>query len=60
MFQKSQNDEYMELCIHRVKNLYLTWVDEFLDIINQNVDLTSVPWHWNKHSDWILPSQLDK
>ncbi|MBN2869022.1 MAG: HTTM domain-containing protein [Flavobacteriaceae bacterium] len=29
-------------------------------LINQNVDLASVPWHWNKHSDWILPSQLDK
>lgn len=29
-------------------------------LIDQNVDLASVPWYWNKHSDWILPSQLDK
>jgi len=29
-------------------------------LIDQNIDLASVPWHWNKHSDWILPSQLDK
>ena len=38
MFQKSQNDEYLELCVNRVKNKYLTWVEQFLDIISENVD----------------------
>ena len=39
MFQKSQNDKYLELCVNRVKNKYLTWVEQFLDIISENVDL---------------------
>jgi len=39
MFQKSQNDKYLEKCVNRVKNKYLTWVEQFLDIISDNVDL---------------------
>jgi len=37
MFQESQNREYLELCIHRAKNVDLTWVDQFLDIICDDV-----------------------
>ena len=33
MFQDSQNQEYLELCIDRAKNVELTWVEQFLDII---------------------------
>lgn len=29
-------------------------------LIDKNVDLAAVPWYWHKHSDWLLPSQLDK
>jgi len=39
MFQKSQNDKYLELCVNRVRNKYLNWVEQFLDIISENVDL---------------------
>ena len=39
MFQKSQNDEYLQLCIDRVKNSTLTWVEQFLDIISDNINL---------------------
>ncbi len=39
MFQESQNKEYLELCIDRVKNHYLTWVEQFLDIILDNIVL---------------------
>ncbi|MEJ5227791.1 methyltransferase domain-containing protein [Thermodesulfovibrio sp.] len=38
MFQKSQDKEYLELCIERAKNDYLTWVEQFLDIIGEAVD----------------------
>lgn len=33
MFQESQNKEYLELCIDCAKNLGLTWIEQFLDII---------------------------
>lgn len=36
MFQESQNKEYLELCIDRAKNVELTWVEQFLDIICDN------------------------
>ena len=39
MFQKSQNDEYLEICINRVINEYLTWVEQVLDIISENIDI---------------------
>lgn len=38
MFQESQNKEYLELCIDRAKNVELTWVEQFLDIIFDSVD----------------------
>jgi len=38
MFQKSQNEKYLKLCIDRVKNVELTWVEQFLDIIFNTVD----------------------
>lgn len=41
MFQQSQNKEYLELCIERAKNFYLTWVEQFLDIIFDAVDYKS-------------------
>lgn len=37
MFQESQDKEYLELCIHRAKNIDLTWVEQFLDIICDSV-----------------------
>jgi len=37
MFQESQDKEYLELCIHRAKNVDLTWVEQFLDIIFDSV-----------------------
>ena len=41
MFQESQNKEYLELCIDRAKNVELTWVEQFLDIIFDSVDSKS-------------------
>ncbi len=38
MFQESQNKEYLELCIDRAKNVELTWVEQFIDIIFNSVD----------------------
>lgn len=38
MFQESQNKEYLELCIDRARNVDLTWVEQFLDIIFDSVD----------------------
>jgi len=39
MFEKSQEDGYLDLCISRARNEYLTWVEQFLDIIeNENYD----------------------
>ncbi len=32
-FHKSQDNEYLNICLDRVKNIYLTWVEQFLDII---------------------------
>lgn len=33
MFHESQNEEYLNTCIMRAKDEYLTWVEQFLDII---------------------------
>lgn len=38
MFQESQNKEYLELLIDRARNVDLTWVEQFLDIIFDSVD----------------------
>lgn len=38
MFQESQNKEYLQLCIDRAKDVELTWVEQFLDIIFDKVD----------------------
>jgi len=38
MFQESQNKEYLELCIDRARNIDLTWIEQFLDIIFDSVD----------------------
>lgn len=37
MFQESQNREYLKLCIDRIRNVDLTWVEQFLDIIFDSV-----------------------
>mgnify|MGYP001598577279 CR=1 FL=1 len=43
MFQQTQNEEYLKLCVNRVRgNLYLTWVEQFLDIIQENVKLEQI------------------
>jgi trans-aconitate methyltransferase len=39
MFQKSQDNEYLKVIIGRAKDEYLTWVEQFLDIIEANIDL---------------------
>ncbi len=39
MFQKSQDNKYLKIIIGRAKNEYLTWVEQFLDIIETNIDL---------------------
>ena len=39
MFQKSQNSDYLKVIIKRAKAEYLTWVEQFLDIIEANIDL---------------------
>ena len=33
---------------------------ELKQLIDPNVDLANVKWEHFKHSDWILPSDLDK
>ena len=38
MFQQSQNEEYLQVCIDRVKNIELVWVEQFLDVISDNID----------------------
>lgn len=38
MFHESLNDEILEIIINRAKCEYLTWVEQFLDIIEQNID----------------------
>jgi hypothetical protein len=42
MFQDSQNQEYLELCIDRVKNIELTWVEQALDIIFDSINSEEV------------------
>ena len=37
-FSKAQSDNYFELCKYRINNVYLTWVEQFLDIIEQNIN----------------------
>lgn len=37
MFHESQNEEYLNTCIRRVKEEYLVWVEQFLDIIEDIV-----------------------
>tara|TARA_B100002003_G_C14026515_1_gene494923 strand:+ start:394 stop:1032 length:639 start_codon:yes stop_codon:yes gene_type:complete len=38
MFQESQNKEFLQIIIERAKNVELTWVKQFLDIIFDNFD----------------------
>lgn len=38
MFQKSQNKEYVQVIVDRAKNDYLVWVEQFLDIIQENIN----------------------
>ena len=37
-FSEAQSENYFELCKYRLKNVYLTWVEQFLDIIEQNIN----------------------
>lgn len=39
MFQESQDSEYLKVIIARAKDEYLTWVEQFLDIIEAKIDL---------------------
>ena len=36
MFQSTQTDEYLQMCIHRARHEYLTWVEQALDLIEQH------------------------
>lgn len=38
MFQKSQNKEYIQVIVDRAKNDYLIWVEQFLDIIKEEIN----------------------
>ena len=39
MFQTTQNEDYLNLCIERVKkDITLTWVEQFLDITEERCD----------------------
>ncbi|MBF0103976.1 MAG: hypothetical protein HQM16_01505 [Deltaproteobacteria bacterium] len=38
MFQKTQNIGYLNLCIQRSKEIYLDWVEQFLDIIEGHIE----------------------
>ena len=40
-FSQAQSEAYFELCKYRIKNVHLTWVEQFLDLIEDNID-TSV------------------
>ena len=37
-FSQAQSEAYIELCKYRIKNVYLTWVEQFLDLIEDNID----------------------
>jgi len=37
-FSQAQSEAYFELCKYRIKNVYLTWVEQFLDLIEDNID----------------------
>jgi SAM-dependent methyltransferase len=40
MFNKSQNTNYLETLERRIKNDYLTWVEQFLDIMTEHLNLS--------------------
>jgi hypothetical protein len=40
-FHQTQDQDYLDLCISRAQNEYLNWVEQFLDLIEQNVKLES-------------------
>lgn len=40
MFQESQNSEYLEMCIERVKKIDLVWVEQILDIIYNEIEFS--------------------
>jgi len=41
MFKESQDEEFLDICINRVKNIELTWVNQTLNIIFDRVNLDS-------------------
>ena len=36
-FSQAQSEAYFELCKYRMKNVYLTWVEQFLDLIEEEI-----------------------
>ena len=38
MFQESQDDAYLALCVERARTQYLTWVEQFLDLLEERID----------------------
>jgi SAM-dependent methyltransferase len=40
MFQKTQNADYLAIVENRVQADYLTWCEQFLDLIEENADAT--------------------
>ncbi|MDJ0837528.1 MAG: class I SAM-dependent methyltransferase [Acidobacteriota bacterium] len=43
MFQRAQDDQYFQVIMERVRTLYLTWCEQFLDLIEEHVDLSDGP-----------------
>ena len=39
MFQNTQNKTYLDIITYRVQNDYLTWCEQFLDLIESNLML---------------------
>ena len=36
-FEEAQSNEYLNLIKYRLNNVYLTWVEQILDIINEKL-----------------------
>jgi SAM-dependent methyltransferase len=37
VFQESQDEAYLALCVERVRTQYLTWVEQFLDLLEERL-----------------------
>ena len=58
-FSQAQSEAYFELCKYRMKNVYLTWVEQFLDLNEDNID-TSVEFCINDIGLFYLKNMTTK